>query len=313
MDPLFLTIALVLLPVAHLFGFAGCTTFTSEDPPPKPPDPPPTPTPTPTPPPEPPKYDAVILAEPGLVSYWRLGETAGIVAKDSAPDMPRDGEYKEPQAITLGEAGALIARDPADKAPRFQGTAGRMDAPYHMLLNPPLTFSLEVWIKPELTNPGNRAAAVGGLFDVDVNSAAVRGYALTVLYPSLEIRAELGLNKLAPANVLPAGYPVRLTLGNDGGWKHIVLTVNITPASIEMKLYLNGSTSQGVTIDRTQFDYKNDFTTTPFRIGAGWAPQAPSAIPFYFFNGRIDEVAFYNKTLDAATVLKHYQASLPKA
>lgn len=313
MDALLLTIAAVVLPVVYLLGFAGCEPYRGapleEKPTPAPPaqpDPPP-------PSPEPPKYPDVILAEPGLVSYWRLGETSGTVAKDLAPSTPRDGEYREPQGIALGEPGALTARDPGDKAARFLGVAGRMDVPYDMLRNPPMALSFEAWIKPEPVNPGNRAAAVGGLFEVDNASSLVKGFALTVSYPSLEILAEVGLTKLAPANVLPPGYPVRLTLGNDGAWKYVVMTVSTTATSIEVKLYLNGSVSQGVIIDRTKFEYSRNFTNTPFRVGAGWAPQAAGPVPYYFFNGRIDEVALYNRALDAAAVLRHYQASLPKA
>lgn len=310
MDPLLVVIALALIPIVYLFGFAGCSSFGSEPVEPDPPAPPPVP--PPVPPPPDPKYQDIILAEPGLVSYWRLGETSGLIAVDSGP-AAKNGKYEELQAITLGGPGALLARDPADKAPRFNGTAGRVDIPYHLQLNPPATLSFEAWIKPELTNPGNRAAAVGGLFDVDNASAVIRGFGLTVIYPSLELKAEIGLTKIDAAAVLPAGYPLRLSLGNDGNWKHVVLTVNVTASTVEATLYVNGTTSRSVLFDKSKFTYKQDFGSTPFRIGAGWAPQNPAAVPYYFFNGSLDEVALYNKVLTPAAVLKHFQASLPKA
>jgi hypothetical protein len=51
----------------------------------------------------------------------------------------------------------------------------------------------------------------------------------------------------------------------------------------------------------------------PFRVGAGRKESDPTNItPDQFFKGRIDEVALYNKALDAATVKTHFDKATTK-
>lgn len=85
------------------------------------PEPTPDPEPDPDPTPEPgPSYCATVLGTTGLVSYWRLGESAGSVAGDATGTNA--GKYAGFPA--LNEPGAL-AGDP-DTAVRFDGVNDEM-------------------------------------------------------------------------------------------------------------------------------------------------------------------------------------------
>jgi hypothetical protein len=68
-------------------------------------------------------YRDTVVATPGLVSYWRLGERTGAVAVDEMGMNP--GTYSG--AFTLGDGGALTG-DP-DTSAGFDGTTGEMTAP----------------------------------------------------------------------------------------------------------------------------------------------------------------------------------------
>jgi hypothetical protein len=76
-----------------------------------------------TTPPPPSAYRDTVVATPGLVSYWRLGERAGAVAVDEQGATP--GTYSG--AFALGDAGALTGAP--DTAAGFDGATGEMTAP----------------------------------------------------------------------------------------------------------------------------------------------------------------------------------------
>jgi hypothetical protein len=68
-------------------------------------------------------YADAVLGEPSLRAYWRLGESSGSAARDSAGT--RDGTYLPP--VGLGVAGALSGD--TDTAVALDGTGGRVDVP----------------------------------------------------------------------------------------------------------------------------------------------------------------------------------------
>jgi len=68
-------------------------------------------------------YRSAVLAAPGLLGYWRLGETAGTVAASETGANP--GTYSV-EGVTLSQPGALSG-DP-DTSAAFDGLAGEMSA-----------------------------------------------------------------------------------------------------------------------------------------------------------------------------------------
>lgn len=250
------------------------------------------------------KYQNVVGHEPNLASYWRLseGETGNAVAIDSAPDMPMNGEYKNPPGLSRNVPGALaLVHDPADKSTEFDGVQGYVEVPYHLLLNPPLDFSVEAWIQP--LGSAADAQAVVGSYDLDGGKVA-RGFLLEVeMAPAPKVRAQVGFG--SDATIIEA------SLGDGtehGGWRHVVLTYeNI---SKQLSLYVNADNGtpdaqQGGTTGAPVFFVSN--TNKPLRIGAGLHPtQATNAAQH--FKGRIDEVALYRTRLDGTLVRAHFLA-----
>lgn len=250
------------------------------------------------------KYPRVIARQPNLASYWRLseGETGNAVAIDSAPDMPMNGEYKNTPGLSRNVQGALaLVHDPADKATEFDGTQGYVEVPYHLLVNPPLDFSVEAWILP-LGTAAEAQVAVGS-YDLD-GAKVVRGFLLEVeMAPAPKVRAQVGFGSDATA--------IEASLGDGsehGGWRHVVLTYeNINK---QLRLYVNADNGLpdaelGGTTGAPVFFVSN--ASKPLRIGAGLHPtQSTNAVQH--FKGRIDEVALYRACLDGAAVRAHFVA-----
>jgi hypothetical protein len=74
-------------------------------------------------------------------------------------------------------------------------------------------------------------------------------------------------------------------------WTHVVATFD----GSNVKLYVNG---QPVATG-TSTSYAPN-TSKPFTVGRGESS--------FYFNGRLDEVAYYNKVLSAAQILSHYNS-----
>lgn len=96
-------------------------------------------------------YASVILGTPGLLSYWRLGETAGTNAVDSGPSGSA-GTYTG--TFTLSQTGALVG-DP-DLAVLIDGATGCIRSSQITL---PTSITFEAWASA-VSNPSN-AAFVG--------------------------------------------------------------------------------------------------------------------------------------------------------
>ncbi len=317
-----LLIAALVLPVVYLLGFAGCTAFgtaITPEPGTTVPGPPLVVQPDPQPPipePEPAKtYDQIIRAEPNLVSYWRLGElkTATSAAKDSAPNIPLDGTYMnllEGDTMKRGESGVLSQAaatpvDPSDQAVEFLGSSGSVDVVYSALRNPPMAFSLEAWISTVEGQPNPQYVVSSGTVTGDGTLA--RGYVLDIAFNN-NIRARARLGMAAGAAIGPQiqlefnlkDPSVQQVIGN---WWHLVMTFD--GAAKKLTLFVNGQLRATANVPAG-----NTFAPAPagtiLRIAHGPSPGSEA------FNGKIDEVAFYNPPLTEATVLKHFNAALVK-
>lgn len=204
------------------------------------------------------------------LAYWRLGETSGTTAADDRTAHP--ATYAGSPA--LGGAGALVAD--SDKAPTLDGVNDRADALNAAGFFDPGTgdFSVEAWEKT--TANGNEViAAKGTAWQLTVTSDA----------------GKVGDAKFSYANGAVVAYSTARV--DDGNWHHIFATAR--------------RTTQGATVvvdgvggaDATTTDTSALANTSAVSIGAG--PTTG------FFNGRIDEVAVYNKTLPFARILAHYR------
>lgn len=107
------------------------------------------------------KYADAVLADQPL-AYWRLNETSGTVAVDSAGD--HDGLLKG--GVKLGEPGALSESDPAMY---FDGTT-YVDVGDELDLAGGQTFTIEAWVYPQ--------AGEGGYFGKAMYDQGYKGWFL---------------------------------------------------------------------------------------------------------------------------------------
>jgi len=225
-------------------------------------------------------YSSMILAEAGLLGYWRLGDKGGSTAGDSSPNahpMALSGTYLE------GEPGALPG-DIAETSIRF--TTGRAKAASNLALYR-LTgaFTLELWVKwnagpgagvAYLLDKGDGATGNGSAYQLIVDGGA--GYGLSIF----------------KGGALTSAYvpnPVAT-----GVWQHWVGTRD---SSGNLAFYINGSlVASG-----------ND--------GGGAINDVSSVLAIADSAGQtgggdmwMEEVAIYNTNLSAARVLAHYNQGL---
>jgi Concanavalin A-like lectin/glucanases superfamily len=256
------------------------------------------------------EYDVVIGNTPGIVSYWRLNEpsTGGTQAKDSAPDDPKHGEYRNLQGVSLGQTGVLSpAKEGNDKAAEFDGLQGLVEVPFDSLLNPPLDFSVEAWVRPATGATG--AQVVLSSYEVDETGAMKRGFALEVVggaAPKARARVGSGTGFASVEADLGSG-------SEHDRWRHLVITYS--GGAKALKLYVNADDGKADAelpslADATPVTYAVN-RGRPLRIAAGQVEvPVPKDVPGLLFDGRIDEVALYRVALDGTTIRNHFLSAL---
>jgi len=91
------------------------------------------------------------------------------------------------------------------------------------------------------------------------------------------------------------------TTYNDNEWHLVTTTWDGTPMPNSVKLYMDGSLVSSTTAKNYSTDY---FFTKNMTIGNGNAPG-------YFFNGNLDEIMIWNRTLTANEVFELYEITGP--
>ena len=100
-------------------------------------------------------------------------------------------------------------------------------------------------------------------------------------------------------------YPISTTTPSaGGGWYHVVLVFNGTGSSTEYAyLYINGS------LEDTESNSNHDLNSQSNYVSVG-AKNNSGSISNYF-NGQVDEVAFWNEVLTASEVTALYNSGTP--
>jgi serine protease len=198
--------------------------------------------------------------------YWRLGETSGTVAADSAGSSP--GVY---HGATLGQP-SLLASD-SNKSASFSGAGQYVGIASTPPISLGVTVSAEAWIKPAAVPAAGAFASV---------LTKPESYSLQFNGPKLEFTImQNGTRQRlqAPAGAIAAG-----------GTYHVVGTFDGTT----QRLYVNGAQVASALL-------KGAITinTNSLSIGS-WNGSSE------FFNGTIDEAAVYPVALSATQVSSHY-------
>ncbi|MFH9554498.1 LamG-like jellyroll fold domain-containing protein [Streptomyces sp. NPDC017435] len=219
-------------------------------------------------------------------SYWRLGEAEGSVAASEA--VSRTGLNDAVHRDTLLGAGSAIAGT-ADNSAGFDGVDSVVELPADTLKTSAFP-TIEVWFKTTTA-----AGVLVSFQNADVGEKPTSANPILNVDGAGKLRGRFYLS--GGVSAVPITSPQAVT---DGAWHHAVLTA----AANTQSLYLDGvklGSISGVTAGQSR-EYV--FLGTGYANG-GWMDMAAG---WYPFTGQMDEVAFYDHTLDPATVAEHYAA-----
>lgn len=156
-------------------------------------------------------------------------------------------------------------------------------------------FSMSCWFKTS-TSGGNYI-----LLGKNKNSGQLDGYVLWIS-PTGQIRFFLG-RYTGVTSSSPWIYVLTTTTWNDGNWHNVVLTYNGNQNTSGLTLYVDGDTEPLTTFaNKTPSIISTD---TEFMIGA----RGKSGDVGLFFEGKIDEAAFFNVELTAQEAQNIYNAT----
>lgn len=233
-------------------------------------------------------YVDEISNDPGLISYYRLGEATGATtAVDETGTNP--GTYQDPANTTYQQPGAIMG-DP-NTAVRFNGSANSyINAGNGASLNQDFAgLTVMGWIAPETTS-GHRIIAAKW-----AQSLAEDHFILHLLQNT---------NQLV--------FAVNGSNGTSGGVEEAAVSSAAVPFdeysfvvgtwddSGDLAVYINGApagSNAGTIVDI------NQTSDAPLTIGA-------EASDFRVFVGEIDEVALFDRALSATEVADLYAAAL---
>jgi len=218
-------------------------------------------------------YAAAVLSD-GALDYWRLGESSGTTARDSAGTY--DG--KAGTGVTWGQAGAIAGS--TDKAARFSGSSSGGLVATQTAVDGPQTFSIEAWFRTTTRN-GGRIVGFGN------RSSGASTSADRILAMDQSGRVTFSV---APSNQTTTITSTRAY--NDDRWHQAVVTL--------------GSGGMALYVDGEKVASRTDITSAKVYTGY-WRIGGDSSS---YFAGTVDEVSVYGAALTAQQVLLHQQHAL---
>ena len=218
-------------------------------------------------------YASVVLAD-APAGYWRLGESSGTGAADSSGNG-NDGAYVGSPG--LGAPGLVAG---ADTAVDFDAIDDRVTVDDSPSLSPTAAITVEAWVHPDGLPTTN-----GSIRYIAIKSQA---YMLRMERVSDQVRFAFFV--YGDGSYGPFVHSGALTIAA-GTTYHVVGTYD----GSQLRLYINGaeqaSTPRTVTI--------ND-SLHPLFLGS-WGAN-------HLWDGRLDEIAIYNRALSPTEVSEHQQA-----
>ena len=245
----------------------------------------------------------------GPVAYWRLNETSGKTAFNSA--NPSGEWFENPGGLFDGFGTGGGSGNVGDTGPRPAGGFSAFDADNYAVnsdgssteiivsdceaVDITNALTISAWVNPNGTNTVNVGNGIVAKYDF---TDGERAYAL-YLGDDLDIAFVVNSNGLAAGGAYLVTYNAPIPTGT---WSHITATFEPSTA---MRLYLNG-----VEVKSTTTSVPATIHNSPEDLRIGVLSEAHRATST--FDGLIDEVVLYDKTLTAAEVLTLYQASFTK-
>ncbi len=232
------------------------------------------------------------------VGYWPLNETtapgAGVTTATNLGTLGTSFNATFQGNVTFGFPGVIVSE--TDTADGFDGASAQAKTPYTAagLSNAP-SFSVEAWLLARNTNSGNTQCA---LSDVDAGSTR-SGW---LLYLNV---ANPGQYTFRTYNKNGGTASLSLNIGaansiNAGQWYHLVIVVSNAITTNVVYAYTNGALAVGP-VGLPAF--------VPSDGGQGGFTIGSRSDDGFFFNGEIDEVAYYTNALGPTTIAAHYAAA----
>ncbi|MFJ9121900.1 LamG-like jellyroll fold domain-containing protein [Streptomyces sp. NPDC102394] len=219
-------------------------------------------------------------------SYWRLGESEGSVAASEA--VSRTGLNDAVHRDTVLGADSAIAGT-TDTSATFDGTDSVVELPTDTLKTAGFP-TIELWFKTSTAS-----GVLVGFQNTELGEKPSSWRPVLNIDGSGKLRGELYLTGSPGATPI-----VSSTAVTDGKWHHVVLAAAVNTQT----LYLDGA--KVGTLDGVLTEQSRDYAYLGAGYGSsGWMGLAEGE---YRFKGQMDEVAFYDHTLDPATVSEHYAA-----
>jgi PKD repeat protein len=225
-------------------------------------------------------YGDEVLDTPGLLSYWRMGESSGTTLADSKGTNPATTFG----GVTLGVPGG-VAGDP-NTAARFDGSNDNAQA--NLNLSGTSKLTVEFWMNWTTFSNDDRLAME---FTPSYHDNA-GGFLIDPDAPQNGGTFAVGIGMNSSRNTAYFQRP------STTGWHHYAFVFDTTaPAAQQITPYLDGQPVAYTKLDS----------------GTGAGPFANSTLYMMsragsqlFGLGDLDEVAVYNKALSAATIDEHY-------
>jgi PKD repeat protein len=227
-------------------------------------------------------YSPTVLSTPGLAHYWRLNETAGTSFADSVGTSPATTSG----GPTLGVAGGVP--NDSDKAARFDGVDDAAAAAVDLSKTKAVT--IEFWMKwSSYANDDRLAMEMTKNFNENAG-----GFLVDPNAPQLSGSFGVGLGIGASRNNVFFARP------SAGVWHHYAFVLDTTaPAAQQITPYVDGKAVTYTKLDSGTGagNFANSSLYLMSRAAAG-----------LFGAGDLDEVAIYERALDAGTIDEHFNS-----
>jgi RHS repeat-associated protein len=219
------------------------------------------------------------------VAYWRLNETSGSTATDSAAGE-QNGAYSN---VTLGQRGPLVG-DNLSASGAFNGSSSTVSAPDSPSLEIGNTqpFSVEAWVKTTGDSYPNQA-----IVSKLLNTSTATGWS----FSDYEGEPSLALINSWSGNTLDLQAHTNI---NDGAWHYLVVTYDGSSSPAGVTFYVDGQAIPTVTASENSLN-GNTISNATLYIGSQTGNNN-------YYRGDISEVALYRSQLSADRIRARYQA-----
>src|SRR3989338_43253 len=214
----------------------------------------------------------------GLVSHWKMDETTGTTASDSAGT--NTGTLINSPTWTTGKLNNALSFDGIND---YTNISNESNFDFERTNS----FSASAWIKIAPTTVEN------SILGKEFNGPTYTGWAFYVEPDSVRVFL---VNKWdAPSNGIVKNSSIQV---DDNLWHHVAFTYNGTSLASGINIYIDGVLSNGtVTRDNLSASMLNN---VPLNIGSSVSGSAN------YFKGVLDEIRVYNRVLSSSDITELY-------